>query len=200
MNTPKSTPEQKRIIPLINKVLDDENLSYTVHRRRCRWLGRKAEEYVIAGEVIAAGAMQTMWEHGKRLSHLYILWGGYRSVYLNQDEYATRSQIKTRMKNYQAVRTSEQTLDAFFAEGKAAGLWEQKKSGKTYSLIPSAAMVRSDTIAHIAGLGVRYIRCNPLEQGQIMELWTDEMGFQKQTMLDMQRIYRDHATRGNSPL
>ena len=200
MNAMKSGGEPKRITPLINKVLDDENLSYTVHRRRCRWLGRKAEEYVIAGEVIAAGAMQTMWEHGRRLSHLYILWGGYRSVYLGGDEYVTRAQIKTRMKNYQAIRTSEQTLDVFFAEGKAAGLWEQKKKGKTYSLIPSASMVRSDTVAHIAGLAVRYIRCNPFEQGHIMELWVDELGLDKQTMLDMQRIYRDHATRGNSPL
>ena len=199
MNAMKSGGEPKRIIPLLEKMLDAEDVSYTLYRRRCRWLGRKAEEYTISGEVIAKGSMKSMWDHGKRLSHLYILWGGYRSVYLGGDEYVTRSQIKTRIKNYE-IGVSEQTLNVFFAEGMNAGLWEQKKVGKTYSLIPSASMVRSDTVAHISCLAVRYIRCNPFEQKQIMELWVDEMGFQKQTMLAMAQIFKDHATRGNSPL
>jgi len=146
-----NSPPKGRLLPLVRQFYaeDLKSASETLILRRSRWLGLKIQWIIGSGECISVGSMREMWDHGRRLTHLYVLWGYYKAVYQNSaDEYVKAGEIRVRIKSL-GIKTSARVVDKFLRDGKDEGLWTlesmtNSKTGRFDHVMPTANMLADD--------------------------------------------------------
>lgn len=188
----------KKLIAEVHKMLDADRPSMTVLRRRARWEGLLIELHAVGGEVIALGSMGNMWDHVRRLIHVWVLWGHYRAVYLcDEQEHASISEMLSRSKAMSG-RLSEKVLRQFVADGKTAGIWStinDQGDQRSKRVVPSDLMLRDDLTAHIAAFSTLYLRKNNHEQRQDREMWKDDLFFPLEKLELFAEIVKTRASR-----
>jgi hypothetical protein len=93
--------------------------------------------------------MREMWDHGRRLTHLYVLWGYHKAIYQDSDdEYVKAGEIRLRIQSL-GIKTSARVVDKFLRDGEDEGLWTlesmtNSKTGRFDHVMPTANMLADD--------------------------------------------------------